>query len=118
MAGQNTVTARHKKPTDDEWHTYSAVGQPGWTVYHGGSYHGMRAAMEQTAPIALSSPAQGGDKFLWGFWYPVLRSNQIRGRKLATSTRLEVPLVLGRDPAGKPFPVRSVCPDRALPLSL
>jgi phenylpropionate dioxygenase-like ring-hydroxylating dioxygenase large terminal subunit len=118
MAGQNTVTARHKKPTADEWRKNSRVGQPGWTVYHGGSYHWMRAAMEQTARVAVSSPAQGGDEFLWGFWYPVLRSNQIRGRKLATSTRLEVPLVLGRDASGKAFALRDVCPHRAFPLSL
>jgi len=74
--------------------------------------------MEQTARVAVSSPAQGGDEFLWGFWYPVLRSNQIRGRRLATSTRLEVPLVLGRDASGKAFALRDVCPHRAFPLSL
>jgi phenylpropionate dioxygenase-like ring-hydroxylating dioxygenase large terminal subunit len=78
----------------------------------------MHAVMEQTAPVPVSSPAQGGDEFLWGFWYPVLRSNQIRGRRLATSTRLEVPLVLGRDATGKPFALRDVCPHRAFPLSL
>jgi phenylpropionate dioxygenase-like ring-hydroxylating dioxygenase large terminal subunit len=74
--------------------------------------------MEQTAPLAVSSPAQGGDEFLWSFWYPVLRSNLIRGRRLVTSTRLEVPLVLGRDAGGKPFALRDVCPHRAFPLSL
>src|ERR1700747_3190529 len=118
MAGQNTVTSRHKKPTADEWRKNSRVGQPAWTVYHGGSYHGMRAVMEQTAPVTVSNPAQGGDEFLWGFWYPVVRSNQIRGRRLTTSTRLEVPLVLGRDASGKPFALRDVCPHRAFPLSL
>jgi phenylpropionate dioxygenase-like ring-hydroxylating dioxygenase large terminal subunit len=74
--------------------------------------------MEQSASLPLSSASQGGDEFLWGFWYPVLRSNRIRGRKLVTSTRLEVPLVLGRDAAGKPFALRDVCPHRAFPLSL
>ncbi len=74
--------------------------------------------MEQTAPVRVSNPAQGGDEFLWGFWYPVLRSNQIRGRRLATSIRLEVPLVFGRDASGKPFALRDVCPHRAFPLSL
>ena len=78
----------------------------------------MRAVMEQTAPVTVSNPAQGGDEFLWGFWYPVLRSKQIRGRRLTTSTRLEVPLVLGRDASGKPFALRDVCPHRAFPLSL
>ena len=74
--------------------------------------------MDHTSTLPISSPAQGSDEFLWGFWYPVLRSNQIRGRKLATSTCLEVPLVLGRDAAAKPFALRDVCPHRAFPLSL
>src|SRR5437870_12625306 len=34
--------------------------------------------------------------FLWNFWYPALRSEEIRGTKLATAMLLEVPLVLGR----------------------
>src|SRR6266567_3299886 len=89
-----------------------------WTVYPGGGYHGIYTGMEQTLPLAISSPAQGDDEFLWGFWYPVLRSNRIRGRRLVTSARLEVPLVLGRDGAGKAFALRDVCPHRAFPLSL
>ena len=54
---------------------------------------------------------------LWGFWYPALRSEELRGRSLVTSMRLEVPLVLGRDAAGKAFALRDVCPHRAFPLS-
>jgi phenylpropionate dioxygenase-like ring-hydroxylating dioxygenase large terminal subunit len=74
--------------------------------------------MEQSAALPVSTASPGGDEFLWGFWYPVLRSNRIRGRRLVTSTRLEVPLVLGRDAAGRPFALRDVCPHRAFPLSL
>jgi len=74
--------------------------------------------MEQSEPLSASGASQGGDEFLWGFWYPVLRSNRIHGRRLVTSTRLEVPLVLGRDAAGRPFALRDVCPHRAFPLSL
>jgi phenylpropionate dioxygenase-like ring-hydroxylating dioxygenase large terminal subunit len=118
MAGQDTVTARRKKPAAYHNPHRTAVGQHGWTVYHGGGYHGVHPVMEQTAPLAVSSASQSGDEFLWGFWYPVLRSNQIRGRRLVTSTRLEVPLVLGRDAAGKAFALRDVCPHRAFPLSL
>jgi hypothetical protein len=33
-------------------------------------------------------------ELLWGFWYLALRSDEIRGRALATSTRLELLLVL------------------------
>ncbi len=56
-------------------------------------------------------------ELLWGFWYPALRSGELRGRTLATSMRLEVPLVVGRDAAGKAFALRDVCPHRAFPLS-
>ena len=70
--------------------------------------------MNDTIPAKSSSPA--GD-MLWGFWYPALRSTQLRWRKLACSTLLGVPLVLGRVTAGKPFALRDVCPHRAFPLS-
>src|SRR5580704_15878357 len=73
--------------------------------------------MEQSAALPVSTASDGGE-FLWGFWYPVLRSKEIRGRKLVTSQRLEVPLVLGRDTEGQPFALRDVCPHRAFPLSL
>jgi phenylpropionate dioxygenase-like ring-hydroxylating dioxygenase large terminal subunit len=57
------------------------------------------------------------DEMLWGFWYPALRGEQVRGRKLVRAMLLDVPLVLGRDFAGKPFALRDVCPHRAFPLS-
>src|SRR5580700_11666937 len=56
-------------------------------------------------------------EIMWGFWYPALRSEQVRGRKLVRATLLDVPLVLGRDAAGKAFALRDVCPHRAFPLS-
>ena len=54
---------------------------------------------------------------LWYFWYPALRSTQLRAGKLERAMLLGVPLVLGRDAAGKPFALRDVCPHRAFPLS-
>ncbi len=69
----------------------------------------------QSIPGVTASSIDG--ELLWGFWYPALPSDEIRGHALATSTRLEVPLVLGRDTAGKPFALRDVCPHRAFPLS-
>src|SRR5271163_1541057 len=54
---------------------------------------------------------------LWGFWYPALRSEQVRRHKLVRAMLLGVPLALGRDAAGKPFALRDVCPHRAFPLS-
>src|SRR5260370_6819571 len=55
--------------------------------------------------------------FLWDFWYPALRSTEIRGRKLTTAVLLEVPLVLGRTADGKAFAMRDSCPHRGIPLS-
>jgi phenylpropionate dioxygenase-like ring-hydroxylating dioxygenase large terminal subunit len=55
--------------------------------------------------------------FLWDFWYPALRSKEIRGRNLVTATLLEIPLVLGRTKEGKAFAMRDSCPHRGIPLS-
>jgi phenylpropionate dioxygenase-like ring-hydroxylating dioxygenase large terminal subunit len=55
--------------------------------------------------------------FLWDFWYPALRSAEIKGQKLATTMLLEVPLVLGRTSEGKAFAMRDLCPHRGIPLS-
>lgn len=54
---------------------------------------------------------------LTGFWYRALRSRQVRGRKLAVTPLLGVPLVLGRTDAGKAFALRDNCPHRGIPLS-
>ena len=66
---------------------------------------------------ALSKSNEAAREMLWGFWYPALQSGQVHGRKLERAMLLEVPLVLGRDNAGKPFALRDVCPHRAFPLS-
>ena len=55
--------------------------------------------------------------FLWDFWYPTVRSTEIRGSKLVTAMLLEVPLVLGRTSQGKAFAMRDSCPHRGIPLS-
>ncbi len=55
--------------------------------------------------------------FLWDFWYPALRSEEIHGLKLATAMLLEVPLVLGRTGDGCAFAMRDACPHRGIPLS-
>jgi phenylpropionate dioxygenase-like ring-hydroxylating dioxygenase large terminal subunit len=77
-------------------------------------YYDSRPPMNDTTP---SKPSENTGEALWGFWYPALRSDQLRGRKLQRATLLDVPLVLGRDSAGKPFALRDVCPHRAYPLS-
>ena len=64
-----------------------------------------------------SRGAGRASEMMWGFWYPALRSGAVRRGKLARAMLLDVPLVLGRDAAGKPFALRDVCPHRAFPLS-
>ena len=63
------------------------------------------------------SPSEGDPGFLWDFWYPALRSGEIRGEKLAKAMLLEIPLVLGRTREGKAFAMRDSCPHRGIPLS-
>ncbi|MBZ5644395.1 MAG: Rieske 2Fe-2S domain-containing protein [Acidobacteriia bacterium] len=70
-----------------------------------------------SVPIAGVTASNIDGELLWGFWYPALASGELRGRELVTSMRLDVPLVLGRDAAGKAFALRDVCPHRAFPLS-
>ncbi|HXM94058.1 MAG TPA: aromatic ring-hydroxylating dioxygenase subunit alpha [Candidatus Dormibacteraeota bacterium] len=55
--------------------------------------------------------------FLWDFWYPALRSTELRGQKLTKAMLLEVPLVVGRTADGQAFAMRDSCPHRGMPLS-
>jgi phenylpropionate dioxygenase-like ring-hydroxylating dioxygenase large terminal subunit len=76
----------------------------------------------QTILGANSVPARDDSReaesgFLYDFWYPALRSAEIRGQKLVTAMLLEVPLVLGRTSGGKAFAMRDSCPHRGIPLS-
>lgn len=54
---------------------------------------------------------------LRGFWYPALRSAQLRGRKLKTALLMDIPLAVGRDATGRAFALRDGCPHRGMPLS-
>jgi phenylpropionate dioxygenase-like ring-hydroxylating dioxygenase large terminal subunit len=71
----------------------------------------------QTRIQERESVAEGDAGFLWDFWYPALRSTEVRGNRLATAMLLEVPLVLGRTSEGKAFAMRDSCPHRGIPLS-
>ena len=63
-------------------------------------------------------PPQASDaEMLPGFWYRALRSDQVRARRLAPATLLELPLVLGRTDSGRAFALRDNCPHRGIPLS-
>ena len=69
------------------------------------------------AAMSEGTPNVGTSEMLWEFWYPALESERVHRHKLTRAMLLEVPLVLGRDSAGKPFALRDVCPHRAFPLS-
>jgi phenylpropionate dioxygenase-like ring-hydroxylating dioxygenase large terminal subunit len=77
-----------------------------------------KTATVTKATVTGAADGAGGARgeMLWGFWYPALRSDQL-GAKLRRAMLLDVPLVLGRDAAGKPFALMDVCPHRAYPLS-
>jgi hypothetical protein len=54
----------------------------------------MMMSQPLSIPGVTASSIDG--ELLWGFWYPALRSYELRGRSLVTSMRMEIPLVLGR----------------------
>ncbi len=74
-------------------------------------------ACNTMAAMSLSSSNANAREMMWKFWYPALRTEQVRRNKLVRAMLLDVPLVLGRDTTGKPFALRDVCPHRAFPLS-
>jgi phenylpropionate dioxygenase-like ring-hydroxylating dioxygenase large terminal subunit len=90
------------------------VAREGPLRFAGGMYYDEPPPMSDNTPLKSSDPTSG---MLWGFWYPALPSDRLHARKLERAMLLEVPLVLGRDVAGKPFALRDVCPHRAFPLS-
>ncbi len=76
-----------------------------------------------TQPYMSETPARGpqspanDDGLLRGFWYPALRSAQVRGGKLRCAMLLGIPLVVGRNAQGEAFALRDACPHRGMPLS-
>jgi phenylpropionate dioxygenase-like ring-hydroxylating dioxygenase large terminal subunit len=54
---------------------------------------------------------------LRGFWYRALPGDSVRRNRLEKAMLLEIPLVLGRDPQGRPFALQDACPHRGMPLS-
>ncbi|MDX6459909.1 MAG: hypothetical protein QOE55_3606 [Acidobacteriaceae bacterium] len=54
---------------------------------------------------------------IYNDWYPAIRSDVLRGRKMQTAMLLGIPLVLGRKEDGALFAMRDSCPHRGIPLS-
>jgi phenylpropionate dioxygenase-like ring-hydroxylating dioxygenase large terminal subunit len=68
---------------------------------------------DPSLPLATTPDAQ----WLYGFWYPALRSTAVTGTQMARATLLGRPLVLGRTTGGEAFAMRDTCPHRGIPLS-
>jgi phenylpropionate dioxygenase-like ring-hydroxylating dioxygenase large terminal subunit len=78
----------------------------------------IRTAFESKQPELVQNRAEPPDLgFLWDFWYPAIRSDDIRGHNLSKAMLLEVPLVIGRTDEGSAFAMRDACPHRGIPLS-
>jgi phenylpropionate dioxygenase-like ring-hydroxylating dioxygenase large terminal subunit len=71
----------------------------------------------EASRAARETVAESDAGFLWDFWYPAVRSTEVKGNRLATAMLLEVPLVLGRTAEGQAFAMRDSCPHRGIPLS-
>jgi phenylpropionate dioxygenase-like ring-hydroxylating dioxygenase large terminal subunit len=54
---------------------------------------------------------------IYNDWYPAMRSDALRGRKMQTAMLLGIPLVLGRKEDRSLFAMRDSCPHRGIPLS-
>jgi len=76
-----------------------------------------RTAIVALADTEQTSAPQADAGFLWGFWYPAMRSDELYGKHLAKAMLLEVPLVIGRTSEGKAFAMCDACPHRGIPLS-
>ena len=65
-------------------------------------------------------PSFGGPTatLIYDDWYPALRTDKMRGGKLATAMLLGIPLVVGRRKDGRVFAMRDSCPHRGIPLSV
>jgi phenylpropionate dioxygenase-like ring-hydroxylating dioxygenase large terminal subunit len=64
------------------------------------------------------APAERPDaQWLYGFWYPAVRSSQVPDVGLAKALLLGQPLILGRVSSGEVFAMRDTCPHRGIPLS-
>jgi phenylpropionate dioxygenase-like ring-hydroxylating dioxygenase large terminal subunit len=69
-------------------------------------------------PIAPGpSAAAPATTLIYDDWYPALRSDRLRGKRLTTAMLLGIPLVLGRRSDGAIFAMRDSCPHRGIPLS-
>ncbi|HVQ31807.1 MAG TPA: Rieske 2Fe-2S domain-containing protein, partial [Vicinamibacteria bacterium] len=65
----------------------------------------------------MGDAPQADGRWLYGYWYPALRSDGLRGTGTAQALLLGLPLLLGRNADGQAFALRDTCPHRGIPLS-
>ena len=79
----------------------------------------MRPIAAGRAPelVQLDATARPGPPtdFIYNDWYPALRTDTLR--EPATTTLLNIPLLIGRKRDGSLFALRDLCPHRGIPLS-
>jgi phenylpropionate dioxygenase-like ring-hydroxylating dioxygenase large terminal subunit len=68
---------------------------------------------DATQPV----PQKVESEWLYDFWYPALRSSEVRGTGMARTMLLGLPLLIGRKRDGAAFAMRDSCPHRGIPLS-
>ncbi|WP_019961098.1 aromatic ring-hydroxylating oxygenase subunit alpha [Woodsholea maritima] len=57
------------------------------------------------------------DGFLRDMWYVTVTAKELKPGKMLQKQYLGEPVLLGRDPEGRAFALRDICPHRAVPLS-
>jgi phenylpropionate dioxygenase-like ring-hydroxylating dioxygenase large terminal subunit len=76
----------------------------------------MDDAASQAAKREEKFTASGGE-LLRDIWYVAMTARELKGGKLHKKMFLNEPVVMGRQPDGRPFALRDICPHRAVPLS-
>ncbi len=66
---------------------------------------------------SAAKPMRFGHGFLTDIWYVAALSGDLKSGGLKRVEILGEPVLLGRDPSGKAFALRDICPHRAAPLS-
>jgi phenylpropionate dioxygenase-like ring-hydroxylating dioxygenase large terminal subunit len=83
---------------------------------HQGLYSEAKAHSMPNLPAPPATPGPAA-VLIYNDWYPAMRSDVLRGKKLSTTLLLGIPLVLGRREDGRLFAMRDSCPHRGIPLS-
>ena len=82
---------------------------------------GLEIKAGQNGPDRVASqgtlPKPANADWCLDFWYPALKSSQVKTGKLQAAMLLGVPLAVGRDSQGRAFAVRDSCPHRGMPLT-